>query len=273
MAGRSAMENKARLRILHFLAQGPSQPIAATRIGSILLDGGERGIVSVESRALESMAANGLVLRSGNGLALTEEGLAALRRAQATGDPFQTQHRKMENVDIEVDGAFTPLQVNTAESPLALLARRRCKDGRPFLSTEEFRSGERLRVDFTRGQLVPRIGANWEASVSSGSRSAGNGIADLADAALAARQRVGHALDAVGPELSGLLVDVCCFLKGLERVELERGWPVRSAKVVVKTALGALHRHYEPTGGGQKRRGSYVLHWGAADYRPHLAQK
>lgn len=117
---------------------------------------------------------------------------------------------------------------------------------------------------------MPRLGANWEASVASGRRSgSGGGIADLTDAALAARQRVENAVADVGPELSGVLIDVCCFLKGLEQVETERRWPVRSAKVVLKTALGALARHYAPPAPSGRRKP--VLHWGAEDYRPTIS--
>ena len=73
-----------------------------------------------------------------------------------------------------------------------------------------------------------------------------------------------------GPELSGILIDVCCFLKGMETVEMERGWPVRSAKIVLKTALGVLSRHYNPDS-GRARRQRQMLHWGAADYRPSIS--
>jgi hypothetical protein len=142
--------------------------------------------------------------------------------------------------------------------------RRKGRDGGAFLTSTEFQAGERLRADYTRGQIMPRLGANWVASVSSGRRD--GGIADLTDAALAARIRVENAIRAVGPELSGILIDVCCFLKGMETVEMERGWPVRSAKIVLKTALGVLSRHYNPGGGRERPR--QTLHWGAADYRP-----
>ena len=160
--------------------------------------------------------------------------------------------------------------VNNAESPLTLLWRRRGKDGAGFLSHPEYRAGERMRADYSRGCMMPRLGVNWSAAAGGG-RELGevNGVADLTDAALAARQRVERAVAAVGPELAGVLVDVCCFLKGLERVEAERLWPARSAKVVLKSALAALARHYEPQR-TMSERGSPILHWGSEGYRPRI---
>ena len=81
-------------------------------------------------------------------------------------------------------------------------------------------------------------------------------------------------IETVGPELSGVLIDICCFLKGLEQVEMERGWPVRSAKIVLKTALAALARHYEPQPSNQGRASTpQTLHWGAPDYRPIIGRR
>jgi hypothetical protein len=125
-------------------------------------------------------------------------------------------------------------------------------------------SSSSAKTAFTIGNLMPSIGVNWDVT---GSGSRANGVLEITDAALAARQRVERALDAVGPELTGVLVDVCCFLKGLGAVERERQWPVRSAKLIVKTALAALDRHYHPAPSRPRPR---IIHWGTDDYRPVL---
>ena len=106
-------------------------------------------------------------------------------------------------------------------------------------------AGERLRADFTRAHMMPRTTSNWASPISSGRRGAGGErAAAFTETMLSARQRVHQALDAAGPEFGGLLLDVCCFLKGLDDIERERAWPSRSAKVVLQLALDRLARHY-----------------------------
>lgn len=263
--------DKAWLRLAHFLSRGPAR-LAETSDGrKVLLNGGDRGTISASKAVLEAMVRDDLVMSAAGELALSSTGLARLKRTSARTDPFQDQHRELGTIRIEApDGNIDLATLNLTESPLAQLAHRKARDGRPFLSENEWRAGERLRSDYTRGQMMPRMGANWVASVASSRRDGGNGPTDLTDAALASRQRVNRAIEAIGPELAGVLIDVCCFLKGLEQVEIERVWPARSAKVVLKTALGALHRHYNPEARPRAGAASRMLHWGTLDYRPKI---
>ncbi len=255
-------------RVLRFLSGGAASVRPASKKGQILLEAARRGTIAVESAALSLLASRGLLVRASHSVALSSEG-ASLARRLACEAP-QDRHRDLDLVAVDIPAASTLALANMAESPLAQLARRKTKDGKPFLSEPEFQAGERLRSDYTRGRIMPRLGANWVASVASGRRVGAGGVAELTDAALAARQRVDNAVAAVGPELSGVLIDVCCFLKGLELVETERGWPVRSAKIVLKSALGVLARHYSPPDAA-RRREHRVLHWGTQDYRPEIS--
>ncbi|RDV02179.1 DUF6456 domain-containing protein [Undibacter mobilis] len=158
--------------------------------------------------------------------------------------PLRAQHMELGERVIDTPTGMRRVTVDESESPLTWLARRRGRDGRALIAPHQLQAGERLRVDFTRAQLMPRTTADWSSPMSSGRRGPSGGAAAATDGTIAARQRVNAALEAVGPEFSGLLVDLCCFLKGLEDLERARGWPARSAKVVLQLALDRLARHY-----------------------------
>jgi hypothetical protein len=244
----------ATSRVMRLLSHGPAGVADATTRGKALLENGH-GAISIDTNLLTALAGKGLIVRSAGRIALP----------QADDIRLPDNRRDISTTTVAIGATTETVAVNLAESPLALLMRRRGKNGEAFLTQQEFRAGERLRSDYTRGQIMPGLGANWVASVSSGRRD--GGVADLTETALAARMRVEKALQAVGPELSGVLIDVCCFLKGMEIVEMERGWPVRSAKVVLKAGLAALGRHYNPGNGAKQKP---VLHWGTDDYRPSI---
>ena len=92
---------------------------------------------------------------------------------------------------------------------------------------------------------MPSVTANWSAVPGCSTGNAGSDKElELRDGQLRARERFRDAVSAVGPEFSSLLVDVCCYLKGLEEIERASGWPQRSAKVVLLLGLSALARHY-----------------------------
>jgi len=177
-------------------------------------------------------------------------------------DPFRAQHLDLSTQNLMTESGVMQVMVNDSESPLAWLARRKGRDGRAMIAPEQFIAGERLRADFTRAHMMPRVTSSWTGVA--GTKGAGGGAGEMTDLIIASRQRVRLALDACGPEFSGLLLDVCCFLHGLEDVERERGWPSRSAKVVLQLALDRLARHYGLRG-DTKGAGSGVRTWLADD--------
>lgn len=158
---------------------------------------------------------------------------------------------------------------NRDESPLTRLATRRGPTGEPFLSASEVIAGERLRVDYTRANLMPSVTQRWEATPRSSGGSGGPG--DLSDSALDARRRVDLAMKAIGPELGGVVLDVCCFLKGLELIERERQWPVRSAKLLLKAGLAGLSRHYGLDASRDGHDRGRIRRWRSTDDKPKAA--
>jgi hypothetical protein len=178
--------------------------------------------------------------------------------ADAGIDPLRARHLKLGQRLVVGPAGPATVVVDEAESPLVWLARRKGRNGRTLIEPTQLQAGERLRADFTRAHLMPHITSNWSASVADGRRAVGPEA--FTEAVIAARQCVRHALDAVGPEFSGLLVDVCCFLKSLADVESERRWPPRSAKVVLQLGLDRLARHYG-LGALARGRGKGVRTW------------
>jgi hypothetical protein len=178
-------------------------------------------------------------------------------------DAVRAQHLELERRQIRDESGFSEVTVDDAESPLVWLAKRKGRDGRALVEPVQLLAGERLRGEFTRANLMPRITANWSASVADGPRGASPGT--FTETMIGARQRVRAALDAVGPEFSGLLLDVCCFLKRLEQIETERSWPSRSAKVVLQLGLDRLARHYGLRAEARGRAKAEVRTWLADD--------
>lgn len=202
---------------------------------------------------------------------LSDVGLGWIRRSLAENDPFAAQHRIQRRRDVaDESGAIASVLVNEGESPLGWLFRRRGPDGRTLIDETQFTAGERLRADFTLAQMNPRLAVDLTAPVVAGRRGA-KSSAPLPEIVLAAKQRLSRALQAVGPGLSDVLLDVCCHLIGLEAAERQKGWPQRSAKVVLTIALDRLAAHYglgAVTGTGTRMRA-----WSAPETGENFARE
>ncbi len=190
---------------------------------------------------------------------ITSSGRAKLRRlaAREEGDaggfaeaasPFGEQHRDWEEREVEGEaGGRRRLRFNLSESPLTAVARRRDKDGKPFLDHGLVAAGERLREDFELAQMGPRVAQNWDRFLTAGSRG-GPASGGTADGPRAARERVGEALADLGPGLGDVVLRTCCFLEGMETTERHMGWSARSGKIVLRIALQRLKAHYDMQG-------------------------
>lgn len=252
-------------RLLRFLLSAGEAVMA----GNGGLVAGERRMQPLVPAALSQALRLGLVCRDGDRLRATPEARAHLKRRLCDAEtPFAGQHRDLAEVSVLRDGMRERALVNRLESPLAALSRLKEKTGDAWLPENAVAAGERLHADFTRGGLQPRLTMSWEPRIAGRQKGEAGAGRELTDTALAARLRVARAIEAIGPELSGIALDVCCFLKGLETVERERQWPARSAKLMLRASLMALARHYAPpaSGGG---RGKHV--WGAVGYRPEIS--
>lgn len=199
-------------------------------------------------------------------------GIRALRRAKS-GQPalLPGARPRPERVKKETGKSATPMRA-APEGSLGWLRRRRDKDGLPLITEPQFSAGERLGADFWHAQLTPRVTADWSGIATSRRtrRAAPGAGVEMGDHVVAARQRIHRALDAVGPELAGILVDVCCHDVGLEAAGRAQGWPQRAAKVVLQLALTSLARHYGLLAPEFHAGARGLRHWGSEDYRPDL---
>ena len=115
-----------------------------------------------------------------------------------------------------------------------------------MISAEQLAAGERLAADLWRARMTPRVTSVWTGVPGDGSgrRSAPGAGVDIADAVIAAKLRVERALKAVSPEFAGPLIDICGHMLGLDDIERRHSLPMRSGKLLLRTALTQLARHY-----------------------------
>ena len=128
--------------------------------------------------------------------------------------------------------------VNAAESPLGWLFAR------GHVTRRQYDAGERLRTDWERAQLAPRVTMAWDsAPVSSGRGGSAPGQC-LSGAQLDARRRFDDAIASAGPGLADILWRVVCAGEGMRDAETALGWPARAGKLVLSIALERIAAYY-----------------------------
>ena len=128
--------------------------------------------------------------------------------------------------------------VNLAESPLGWL------HAHGHVNRRQFDAGERLRVDWERAQLDPRVTMSWDAAPMSSGRGGAGAAPDLGGAQIDARRRFDAAVGSAGPGLSDILWRVVCAGEGMRQAETALGWPARAGKLVLGLALDRIADYY-----------------------------
>ncbi len=128
--------------------------------------------------------------------------------------------------------------VNLAESPLGWLFSR------GLVSRLQFDAGERLRADWERSQLPPKVTMSWDAAPIARGRGAAAAGAELSASQIDARKRFTAAVASAGPGLSDILWRIVCAGEGMRSAETALGWPARAGKLVLGLALDRLALYY-----------------------------
>ncbi len=104
-----------------------------------------------------------------------------------------------------------------------------------FLEDHHREAASRLARLFERANLRQRVTMSYDPARIG--KPAGTGQGDIADSAADARKRLARLAAGMPRDCWGVLVDACLYDKGLQQIEMERSWPRRSAKLVLRIGL------------------------------------
>jgi hypothetical protein len=249
----SARKASREMRFVRELCDGA----VARRVAGMFVT----GRVSLPAAEAMQLAGSGVLAVDGEGCRATPAARSWLKRQLLDADAFAAQHRVETR---RPDGTV----LNLAESPLGRLAT--ASGGAPaFLAPHQVAAGEKLRLLVERSQLQPRVTMSYSAAHTAGGKGAGH-AAELTDMAAEARGRLAEIHRLLPRDCAGVVMDVCGLMKGLQTVETERGWPRRSAKLVLRIGLEQLAQHFglapEAVGPESRRRRA----WLGAGARPSV---
>lgn len=193
------------------------------------------GAIRLPGQTVRRLLFLGVLTEQAGKVVASDEAAHWARRALADTDGFADQHRVL---GVRRDGAIE----NLAESPLARLAISAGPDGAPFLMPHHLEAGERVRRLHERAQLGTRVTMHYDAGHVPGARQ--TGPCDVSDMAFEARRALDGIREILPTDCAGVVFDICAELKGLQVVEMERGLPRRSAKLVLRIGLDQLAKHF-----------------------------
>lgn len=196
---------------------------------------GAEGTGRLPDRVAVALAGEGVLDVAGELCRAGDGARSWVRRNLLETDHFAAQHRQTVRT---AEG----VTINLAESPLGRLARPGRGESEAFLDRAQIEAGERIRHLAERARLQPRLTMSYPATHTVSGK-AGAGAGDISDLAADARRQLNAIVAVLPRDCAGVVMDVCALAKGLQTVETERGWPRRSAKLVLRIGLDQVARH------------------------------
>ena len=137
-----------------------------------------------------------------------------------------------------VGGAARTVTINVTESPLGWLFVR------GLITRRQFDAGERLRMDWERAQLPPRVTMAWDSAPVTRGRGGSAAEPDVSGAQIDAKRRFDDAIANAGPGLADILWRIVCAGEGMRDAETALGWPARAGRLVLTLALDRVAAYY-----------------------------
>ena len=128
--------------------------------------------------------------------------------------------------------------VNAVESPLGWLFAR------GHVTHRQFDAGERLRCDWERALLAPKVTMTWDSAPIARGRGGSAPSPDPKAAQIDAHHRFDAAIASAGPGLADILWRIVCAGEGMRDAESALGWPARAGKLVLALALDRIADYY-----------------------------
>lgn len=130
--------------------------------------------------------------------------------------------------------------VQTDTGAVARLSAARDTAGMTYLQPHHVAAANRLERLIRRAQVMQRVTMSYGHASAGSSKGAANLVETASDSAADARYKLNNLAKSMPADCWGVVFDICGLGKGLQQIEAERGWPRRSAKLVLRIGLDDL---------------------------------
>lgn len=158
-----------------------------------------------------------------------------------------------------------PMPEQCTIAAVSALAHARGKEA-AFLDHHHIQAAQRVARLFERAHLRQRVTMHYGPRVSGGGYAVSGEIADMASDA---RRKLSVLMGKLPADCADVVLDICGYEKKLQDVEIERGWPRRSAKLVLRIGLETIAQAFGHTARAEGVANGNFRAWLAEDARPN----